>query len=442
MTVPGEMPNRIRPTGAAARFAFLLLLSVPVSTSCDSGSDASMAGGAVQDEAPQVVLQVSIGENPAAPPAYQFAAIKEVSVGRDGFIWVADGGVPVDAAVGSHRPSIRRFTPDGVFDREVGGVGTGPGEYRQPEGLAVFPDGRMVMRDLAIPNRLTIYGADGTLADVWTLSSGHYWTSNSGNALAVDTAGTLWLPFNHRPGPDRPPPGYLVLSSEGVPQDTVPFPAIPSLDRESVEISHVSPSGAVSVRRLELPHQAYWLWARSPTGEMATALSDAYSISIRSATTPDSGAAVFGTDRRPGQTIRRTLDPVSVTTAERRAIRKRILDEIERFGGNAVVRMSAIAETKPALQSLMYSEDGALLVFVSMPSILNRGQWREPHAFDLYSRQGQLRGRVLMPEGFRLMSLQNDMMWGVHTRDDGMESIRGYRLVWNHRRNRDTEGDL
>ena len=44
---------------------------------------------------------------------------------------------------------IRLFAPDGKLVRVIGRVGSGPGEFRDAEGIAIARDGRLSVRDAA-----------------------------------------------------------------------------------------------------------------------------------------------------------------------------------------------------------------------------------------------------------------------------------------------------
>lgn len=53
---------------------------------------------------------------------------------------------------------------DGIFSHFLGGKGDGPGEYRRPEGLVVFPDGTVAVWDSG-KRAFVLFGADGSPLD-------------------------------------------------------------------------------------------------------------------------------------------------------------------------------------------------------------------------------------------------------------------------------------
>jgi hypothetical protein len=84
-------------------------------------------------------------------PAYQFGFIQEIAVGQDSRIYVLD-------QLGRH---VKVFSPDGVFERVVGGPGDGPGELGgNPMFLAVLPGDTLIVFDA--PRRINRYAPDGT----------------------------------------------------------------------------------------------------------------------------------------------------------------------------------------------------------------------------------------------------------------------------------------
>jgi hypothetical protein len=87
-----------------------------------------------------VVEELSIGVE-SGPDEYMFGSIRGIAVGAEGVIYVADG-----------RPTIvRAYDSDGVFLRNIGRQGQGPGEFVSAPGLGVLPSGMLVTRDPHTP---------------------------------------------------------------------------------------------------------------------------------------------------------------------------------------------------------------------------------------------------------------------------------------------------
>jgi hypothetical protein len=93
----------------------------------------------------------SIGAAEGAPE-YVFDRIAGVVVGRDGHIYVADGGTL----------EVRVFSPHGSYLRRFGASGDEVGEFRDISGLARAPEGVAVLDgDLG---RITVFRPGGTVA--------------------------------------------------------------------------------------------------------------------------------------------------------------------------------------------------------------------------------------------------------------------------------------
>jgi sugar lactone lactonase YvrE len=99
-----------------------------------------------------------------------------VAVGPTGEIYVSDGYV---------NSRIVNFAPDGKFLRIIGGKkGAGPGELQLPHGVAIDPQGRIVVAD-SDNKRVAIFAKDGTF--VKTLPA------PSRGGLVVTPDGTLYV---------------------------------------------------------------------------------------------------------------------------------------------------------------------------------------------------------------------------------------------------------
>jgi len=97
--------------------------------------------------APEVEIGKSSGDE-----AYLFQAIQSADLLPDGRIVVADAGLSV----------IRVYGRDGTFQREFGGSGEGPGEFRGIDRSWLTPDGRIGVWDKR-SRRITILDPDSGL---------------------------------------------------------------------------------------------------------------------------------------------------------------------------------------------------------------------------------------------------------------------------------------
>jgi hypothetical protein len=87
-------------------------------------------------------------------PAYEFSRVGSIAVGNDGTIYVVNG-----ASV-----SIRAFTPQGKFIREMGRRGNGPGEFQNIGSIRVSGDTILVQEG---PLRTTLFDRTGKVITTW-----------------------------------------------------------------------------------------------------------------------------------------------------------------------------------------------------------------------------------------------------------------------------------
>jgi hypothetical protein len=132
----------------------------------------------------------------------------------------------------------------------------------------------------------------------------------------------------------------------------------------------------------------------------------------------------------PSMVIEREMLPIPVSSPERSAHRRRMVDRASAMEGGENLRIPDVPEFKPPLARVRFSEDGQLLVFVSMPSGLEDEEWTEPMAFDAFDWAGHFRGRVILPGSFVMTRMRGDRVWGVFRGEYDEESIRRYRIVW------------
>lgn len=112
---------------------------------------------------------------------YLFGNVTEMAVDSDGSMYVYDAQVP----------ALRKYDANGRFLRTFGRGGQGPGEYRSAGGLAILPDGRVLLWDSG-NWRFNVYSRDGDVLPSWPTPSGATGASlGTSRALMVDTAGRI-----------------------------------------------------------------------------------------------------------------------------------------------------------------------------------------------------------------------------------------------------------
>ena len=401
-----------------ARRSILSILSgVGLALACDVGPR-DRADDLPERDSATLVMQMSIGENIAASADDQFSAIVAMLVTDDEKLWVVDG-------FNGPTPQVRIYDDVGRFHRRVGNIGSGPGEYRNPNALAMLADGRVVLRDQNLADRLTVYTSAGTVDTTWSLGA-RYTPNGPDPRMVVDTSGSLWVSIGSR-GLQVRFRGWPIRSQghlrvrDGAIIDTVRLPPLPELSDDCVTVEKRLPSGGLSVRGACPPFQPQAVWALDRRGRFAIARTDQYRIEIL----PPHGSP----NGTPSTIVSRDARPILVSEDERAFERERLIDILTRMS-LPTRRVPEIPRSKPPIQRLYFSSDGQLIVRVSVPSSLVNGEWVESTVHDVFDKNGRFRGRVHIPDGFSMGYLKDDELWGVWRDEDGVESIRRYKIRW------------
>ncbi len=403
------------------------LFVAPLLAAC--ADDRGRARGADPgSDAAELILVLSLGEEAAASPEYQFASILSLLPAPDGRLWVLDG---TSVGLTGQTPLLRQFDSSGNFLRQVGREGSGPGEYRAPFALGLARDGRVALRDYSIPGRITLYAPDGELSETWSLGPTLHSVFAPSN-IDVDPAGVMWLNFSGTPRNRDAPSGILRVRPDGTILDTITPPPIPEVERETLRIVRTTASGGTSIRGFTVPYQPQGTRAWSPTGEFALARTDQYRIEIL----PAPGHT--GPERQgegsmpppPPRVVSRDVPPVPVPEQERAAAREELRERVQAYDPGSGLRIPEIPTHKPPIKHLWFAADGKLWVSVSMPSRLEGDEWREPSAYDIFDLAGEYLGRVVLPESFSPRWMQGEYLWGVYSGPLDVESVRRYRIVW------------
>ena len=413
-----------------SRLNAALVLGFALAASACGGGNGEVPNSGDGTQVAELVLELSIGDDFEADPEYQFSRINSILIASDGTIWVVDITEGAFGGIGRGTPLLRQYDGEGTFVRQVAREGDGPGEYRQPEGLVELSDGRVAVRDLAPPGKVVLFTADGQLSETWTsysLGAGPMmFGSGTNSALRVDVGGVLWLPimdFGARSASGPPPIQFLRIQPDGTVLDTVQPPSLPAVERDEVQLEHGTYSSF---------YEPFAMSAWSPMGTFAVARTDQYRIEVLpppEVSNADVGASPPATIS-PSSFIVRDVPLVPVSPADRAAERERFEQWISAVEPGSRVAGPDIPEHKPPIRRILFADDGQLLVWVHMPSRLQDGEWTEAEACDVFDREGDLRGRVILPDSFRFYGMREDMIWGVFSDSLGVQSVRLYTVSW------------
>ncbi len=361
--------------------------------------------GSVWGQDAELVADLTIGQF-EGPDEYMFGRVRSLAVAADGSIYAYD----------EHARELRKYAPDGTYLATFGRQGGGPGEYEDPDGgLAVLPDGRIVLRDPANA-RFSVFSAEGEYLEGWRIRGGVH-TSRS---LYSDSAGNVYplilLDTEGRPQDWRL--GLVRYGPDGVPGDTL---ETPTYDYDPSEM--VAAGGDDDNRSIisdEVPFSPSVSWALSPLGYFVAGLSTRYAIELYIA--PD---RVLRIERGDWQ-------PVPVKPEERDEQERiitanfRQLDPSWRWNGDP------IPDNKPPYQRLFVGEDGRIWVWLHQeaykidgaddfaeadePGRVPDPTWIESVAFDVFEPDGRYLGRVRAPDGLATYPTpvaRGDTLWAV-----------------------------
>jgi hypothetical protein len=322
-------------------------------------------------------------------------------------------------------PLLKKFGPDGAFIKVFGRMGSGPGEYRRPDGgLAVLPDGRVVIRDPG-NGRLSVFTPEGEPAGTWRIRS----SFNTSRRLYADTAGNLYtlILFDPEARVDEWVMGLQRFAPDGNEGDSI---RAPTWKYEKGEIKGEK-EGNSSMN--EVPFWPSDSWAWSPLGYYVGGVSTAYRIEIF----------------RPGSPLRieRNTVPVPVQPEEAADLKRVATDNMVRNFPGWVWNGPEIPRVKPPFRVVYAGDDGRIWVLLSRPGVRDStaptmagtgtfqysvSTWKEPVAFDVFEPDGRYLGEVQAPDGFQTWPepiFRADTVWAAIEDSDGVRYIHRMEIV-------------
>lgn len=340
---------------------------------------------------------------------YVFGYLMGVAPGPQGTVYVVDQQVPV----------VRQYDRNGVWLRDVGREGDGPGEYRVPLGMS-YPEGLHLALYDPRAARVTLY-QDGEYFKSFSSSTGLF----TADLFQADTAGNVyvkttvvdtravrsgeewsmaWIKF----GPDG-----TVLDSIAIPMD------------ESDGPSYVL-SGRGGYFR---PFTTMTVSTMSPHGYLVQARNDRYAVTRP---LPD------------GRTLRieRTAEVLPVTRAERAEWEAWSAFFDQRDDGRAKRKNPPIPTRKPFIRHLFVDGEGRIWVAryakaehrpYTPAQRAERGErpdfeWRQPLVWDVLTPRGAFLGTVTFPPSTSLAAARGNRVWGIQSGELGEDYVVRFRI--------------
>ena len=355
--------------------------------------------------------ELSIGEMDG-PDEYLFGSVASIAVDDDRNVHVLD----------RQGQYIRSFNVDAQYVRSWGRRGEGPGELANAAAMAVFADGRILVRDHG-NNRVQVFGPGDAPPEEWGYNSGNYgsseplWTDRESRTYVV--APDLSQPFGARDNI------YIVFDPDGVVRDTLRQPHAGF--RQAVV--RAEGGGATVIR--SVPFSPRVISVMHPDGGFVSGISSDYSI-----------------DRDlPDGVLRIERVYVPVRVSPRQADQER--EEAERMIGMSIPGWQwdgpPIPETKPPITGLYVGLGGRLWVRVSTEGrevenpdhepgnpFSSAVRWEAPLRFDVFEADGTYLGAVNPPEDFSVYPppvFNGDEVWAVSRDELDIQRVVRYRIA-------------
>jgi len=351
---------------------------------------------------------------PGAQDTSLFTEIFEFKVDRAGRMWVFD------------RPtsSILLFAVDGKLIRRIGRTGSGPGEFKGLAGMAALPDSGMAIWDPQNA-RVVTFTAGGDLRSSATVPGGFY--STDGLALAPD-GGLLIKQVVSAPrtGEILGRIGYArVRPAGGIGDSLIP----PDLDvpRESYVATSKDGNSRSSTGA---EFAARYQWGYHPGGYFVVANGGEYRLILA---------------RRSGKplVVEREAPAVPVSEEERADEHARITWSMQQTQPGWSWNGPSLPEAKAPLSGLFFARDGRIWAQVGSPSERipeaeldvprKKDQpvrhFRSAPAYEVFTSDGELLGRVNFPARTRIMEADGSVVWALVRDTDGLPAVVRFRVT-------------
>lgn len=387
----------------AARAA-ALLLGCALTAAC--GRDGGAAGAVRVDTLASGTVAVHNPERGAWTEQTAWRAVEDLRLGRaDGSgpdVFAAPIALEADAlgrlyVLDAQANQLRVFGADGRHVRSVGGQGAGPGEFRQPMGMTIAPDGAVWVVDPG-NGRFVVFDTGGALRSTVRRASGLAMMPWPGR---FDQQGRLW-DVSMGPGGISGPPALLRVDPASGKVQPVNLPAFSP--------PHFSASnGPVSVSA-PIPFSPELVWTLDAEGRVWSGVSDRYRLRLHE----PSGDTV--------RVVERAAAPVPVDASERDSLPARLKWFTDQGGR---IDLSRVPRHKPAFTSVMVDDQGWLWVRPALPAAERNA------AFDVFDPEGRYQGRVALPlahENGMPLIIRGDRIYAAVLSDEGVPQVVRFRI--------------
>jgi hypothetical protein len=345
----------------------------------------------------------------------------------NGLLELADGRVMIADPLG--QALVIADLKTGTADT-IGAVGKGPEEYDQPDGLFPLPGGSILLVDLGNA-RLTVLGRDGSFGETMPIAQGDPATGSLQLLLprGTDSQGRLY--FQPMGGAMRQLPDSAAVArydrSTGA-MDTVTQVKLP-------EMRQTTRGGADNRAMMitPVPLSPEDAWAVAWDGRVAVARSSDYHVEWIN---PD-GSVVRGAAV--------AYEPVRIRNADKEEWAENLTGGINigiMASGSGERRISMSRgggrDAGPDLDNLPWPDHKPAFVSNGVWITPQGDVWVERHVpagspvwFDVFGADAELKGKVTLPAGRRLVAVGQNAVYAVRTDELGLQWLEMYRRAGN-----------
>lgn len=323
----------------------------------DGGRIVRTLQGQVWDDNARLVEELSIGANEEGP--YLLESVSDIDV-TDDRIYVLDNRAPI----------LHVYNHDGHHIQDIGRLGEGPGEFRNPEQVSVDTEkGLIFVRDPSI-QRFNLYSLQGDPIDHWNLQSRMFGSF----PMIITKEGSLYTHCGTTLG-------YAMMRVDGEDSysDTL---YVPSYEMKSmwVQVANVNATVPFSPRRV---------WNIGPSASILAGFSNEYRFEI-------------WRDNHQILIIEREASLIPVIDEEREWHIKNLFMRFSRYDPNWTWEGSEVPKVKPAFKRLVEDNLGRIWVFRAGPGKQKAdGNWEDTLLIDVFDVDGRYLGAVDAPIGFK-----------------------------------------
>ncbi len=316
----------------------------------------------------------------------------DLFAGLTGMVVTADGAIHV---LDRQAKELKRFSAAGEHEWTAGGEGGGPGEFRDPIGLALGPAGRLWIAD-AGNARYATYAPTGEAGEDYRRALGGYSLPWSGGFDAEGRFHEQTVSFS----PEGTRHGVIRMDTLLVPTDTFWYP-----EYDAEQFIHTSENGRIGAGVPYAPYQRRE-WDRR--GYMWVGVNYEYAITQLTM----SGDTVMVVRKPAGERV-------SVTAEEEREAVEG-LDWFVRQGGR--VEPGRIPSVKPVYSSFTVSPAGRLWVR------LTPRPEEEGARYDVFGPDGRYLGEVRAPSVLRYPAFADGRIHTIAADSLGVQNVVRWRV--------------